>query len=50
MLRNRVPSFGLLSSTALNNLRFGTATPIRYYFGSNQVQRIYLGTNLVYSL
>lgn len=42
--------FASLTPQALvNALRYGTFTPSKYYLGSNQVDKLYLGSNLVYS-
>lgn len=42
--------FASISPQALiNALRYGTFTPSKYYIGSTQVDKLYLGSTLVYS-
>ena len=41
-------SFSL--SEIINAIRYGTFTPNRFYLGSSQVSKIYLGTSIIYSL
>lgn len=43
--------FSLFSiSEIINAIRYGAFTPNKFYLGSSQVSKIYLGTSLIYSI
>lgn len=41
--------YSIIISAVLNYIRMGTTTPVKFYIGTLEVSKIYVGTALVYS-